>query len=613
MGNERSRQASGEAQPDAHQLPAELVRDVADATSPDVLLRTLTRWIPKIIRAERSTIALPSPDKAGMLDLVSIIDERLEKVLRSLPIEGTYIGESFSSLKQVRIDDMRPLISPELSPLIDGGYVSGLISPLVAGGKCYGTINVANSTLSSVSDSDAELLASVGALVASFLRVHAAAQTAEISAITDDLTSQLNRRGILAHLDQQTTKTPGATSVMYIDVDGFKSINDAFGHSIGDAVIASVSQRLAESLGDRGRVGRLGGDEFLAVLPDDPSGAAALRYAEDIRSGDQSIRIGQLVLAPIVSIGIATQPNAFGIAEQLMRDADAAMYVAKHSTSRIASADDSIRRSSQTKATVDRELDQAMADGSLCYHFQPIRSLGTGEIMGAEALLRWNHRRLGPVPAPIIIERIEATGRINDFTKWSLETVAREWTTVRSHLPWFHDKATSINLSPHQLAWSAYSDVHARVLEQFGLRAEDIIIEVVESAPIQNGDPSAATLRRLADAGVIIALDDFGTGHNALSYFTMFPIHAIKLDRSLVGLVQSNEISRTILASLATMAHDLGIMPVAEGIETAAEARLCLDVGVEHGQGWHLGYPLPAEEFIAFARQQHADRSRANV
>ena len=552
--------------------------------------------MPRIIEAERSSVSLPSD---GLhLQIYAMAGATIIPQGTQLAINGSLVGQAFSSQEIVTVPDLKESRAAEAHRLLDYGLRSATVCPMVIGGRSLGTINLGNSKPNFFTPEHEQQLRTIVDLIASFMGAHARAESEYERASTDQLTSSMSRSAILEHLDQEFEREK-KPALLYLDVDGFKSINDTHGHSHGDELLRVLARRVQGVVRQNDRVGRLGGDEFLVVVAEDPDGAIAETIAHQIAEvcaapvTYQSVRV-----AARVSIGIASVPPAIGTAQALLNDADEAMYEAKRSSGSIAIVDEAIRSRASMIATIDRDLDIGLRTGAITHHFQPVRDITTREVMGAEALIRWNHPRLGPIPPPLLVQRLERTGRTDVFTEWTIRTVAEHWVALREQVPWFADKGVSINLSPRQLAWPRYAEVHLAVSREFGLRPEDLIVEVVESDEIAVGDAAENTLRALGDAGVLIALDDFGTGHNALGYLTRFKIAAIKFDRSLVSHASRTDQARTILAGLASICHELGIASLAEGIETEAEARVCQQLGITHGQGWHFGYPVPLAGFM---------------
>lgn len=585
-------------------LAAEFIRDLAAASSNQEVLEAAAAWTPRIFSTDRSSITVPSVVSAT--DLVVYSHSGNDTIVSgtSLPIEGSIVGRSFQTGTQIRIDNLTAEHGTEAPSLISAGLRSMLIFPLICRGQRLGTINLARCESHAFSPLDEQLLSTVASLVASFLQIHGEAEEAVLHAATDELTGELNRRAVLAEL-QEDLQGDERPSLLYADVDSFKAVNDAFGHAQGDVVLRELTRRMTRELGPDDSIGRLGGDEFLIIVRADPTGHRALRLAQRLLTACSApMKIGEIEMNPSLSIGLATASHRSPDATRLVAEADMAMYQAKRSRAGLAVADTAMHQRAQLEATIDRDLEEAFDSGSLTLFYQPVRSLTSGLILGAEALLRWNHADYGWIPTPLLLERIDATGRTRSLTNWTLETVATNWVTARQAVPSLSGRAVALNLSPRQLAWEDYPDAHAGALHRHGLSAPDIMIEVVESSEIQPGDLAEQTLRRIGNADVTIALDDFGTGHNALGYFTRFPIHMIKFDRSLVSSAVSNDSARIIVGGLARIARELGVVALAEGIETDAEAETCMKLDIDHGQGWHLGRPMALESFISLAANE---------
>ena len=314
------------------------------------------------------------------------------------------------------------------------------------------------------------LLRTIVELITSFMAAHDAAESERERARIDQLTGCLGRAAILEELDSRF-ECDEKPSLLFIDVDGFKTINATLGHAYGDEVLSVLTDRVTTLLRDDDNLGRLGGDEFLIVVDSDPDGTVAASLADQIDAlRHDAIPIGEVRLHSHMSIGIASPTPGTKSGRELLSDADEAMYAAKRSGGRTAVADDTIRNRVAMIASIDRGLDDGLQRAEITYHYQPIVALETNEILGAEALVRWRHPRLGDIPAETLIQRVEQTGRIDTFTEWSLRTVGADWGKVRANIPWFHDKAVSINLSPRQLAGTRSADMYLDAIAEAGLR-----------------------------------------------------------------------------------------------------------------------------------------------
>jgi diguanylate cyclase (GGDEF)-like protein len=589
---------------DVH-LPADFIRAVASAADQESVLRATAEWMPRIIDAERSSVALPIDEDT--LAIRSIGGTTPLSGPTRHAIANSMVGRAFRTKKIVVIGDLAVERGyRDTTALAEAGLRSAVVGPLLSGGRCLGTINLANAQHDFFNDAHLLLLlSSVADLVASFLNVHQLAEAEKIRAATDDLTGAMSRRAALDELDRMLADPAGRPAVMFLDLDDFKQVNDSYGHLVGDVVLRTLTNRIDGLLTDQDRLGRLGGDEFVVVVHADPDGERAAAIAESILDAClEPIEIGSMRIVARLSIGMAVPTSDQTDATTLLGYADQAMYEAKAGGPAFVTADEGTRTQVALLATIDRELDDAMASGAIHFNYQPIREIDSGEIKGAEALIRWTHPTHGPIPPPLLIERVEATGRVESFTIWSLDLLARDLAHIREIVPHFHDKALSFNLTPTQLSWSGCAQAHIDTCERFGFRPQDLLVEVVESSAIQPDDAAERTLLELAATGAVIALDDFGVGHNALSYFTRFPIHALKLDRSLIGGMQDNAAARSILKGLTSMAHDLGIVALAEGVETESEEQMCRDAGIDHVQGWLYGRPAPIADFVALAADE---------
>jgi diguanylate cyclase (GGDEF)-like protein len=587
---------------DVH-LPAGFIRAVSAAADQEAVLRATASWMPKIISAERSSVALPLDEHhLAIRSIGGTIPLSGPKVHA---IAGSIVGEAFTNAEPLVIDDLcEPLHErhADANALRSAGLRSAIVGPLISGGRCLGTINLANSKVGFFTESHVELLGSVADLVASFLNVHQLAEAEKIQAATDDLTGGLSRRAALAELERMLQHPDGKPSVLFIDVDGFKRINDVYGHRTGDEVLRQIAQRITPLLDADDRFGRLGGDEFIAIVHADPVGERAAELAAAIVLACKLPALVddvQVKMALSIGIGYAHSPDID--ASALLGDADHAMYTAKGCERSIVVADDAVRQQVGLVAAIDRDVDAAMARGEIVFHYQPVRHLKSLALLGAEALIRWNHPKHGFVPPPLLIERIEATGRIPQFTTWAMDTIARDLQGVRQQVPTFTGKSFALNLTPGQLSWRGCAAAHAETCDRYGFDRADLLVEVVESSEIQPNDAAEQTLKQMASEGAFIALDDFGVGHNALAYFTRFPIHLLKLDQSLVRGMAENEAARSILRGLTSMARELGIISLAEGVETIVEEAMCREAGIHHGQGWHFGRPIPIADFTELA------------
>jgi diguanylate cyclase (GGDEF)-like protein len=375
------------------------------------------------------------------------------------------------------------------------------------------------------------------------------------------------------------------TAVLFIDLDGFKMINDAHGHLAGDAVLRVIGQRLLHALREGDRVGRLGGDEFAVLLRDCPSDQAAIGFARRllVALSAPTVVLGQTV-QPTASIGIAMGTEGAS-ADSMIRDADLAMYRAKalgKNRSEIFSA--SLYRDALRALVIRRDMADALAAGQLELVFQPILSLVSGRIQGFEALVRWFHPELGLVAPLEFIGLAEGSGTILPIGRWVLHeacTSAAGW-----QMPGSAPIGVSVNLSPIQLASAdVLTDVRA-ALDSSGLDPRLLTLEMAE-ATIEDPEFVSERLSALREWGVKISIDDFGTGFSALSRVGGLPIQELKVDRSLID--QGDD---KMAAAVIQLGKALGLRLIAEGVETREQLDRMRALGCDGAQGFLLGHPV---------------------
>lgn len=557
----------------------------------------MAAWVPKFLEVDRVSITLINDE--GKLDMLAVQGLKISPVGTTFPLDGTLVGQAFTTQEIVEVSDIS-------NDTIDGrtltkvGMRSCMSAPLISVGRSYGTFNVAHANPGHFTPQDQRIVGALSSLLASFVRVHFEMEEQQRRARIDSLTGALNRSGFMAELESRFEAKSGLQCLLFLDLDGFKAINDAYGHAAGDKMLIDMAERFRRALRPEDLLGRIGGDEFVVICDPGDGQEVGMGVAERLLfEGQQLLAVGPTMLSPRLSIGLAVADTRVDTAERTLAEADLAMYEAKKSKSFIVSVDENLRTRSELVAVVDRDLDRAMATNEMSFFLQPIWELETGRLSGAEALVRWNHPIFGEISPPFLIDRVEATGRVERFTEWSLNLVARHIVDIRRRIPTGETIRVSLNLTPRQLSWTHYVDVHLETLERHDLDAADLAIEVIESGVVDVGTSAEDTLRALADESVSIALDNFGTGSNALGYFIRFHTDAIKIDRTLIGAMATSDPTRTIVQGLVSMSRQLGIQVSAEGIELQSEADLCRELGVQFGQGYHLGRPMPVDDFVA--------------
>jgi diguanylate cyclase (GGDEF)-like protein len=430
---------------------------------------------------------------------------------------------------------------------------------------------------------------------------------------TDPLTGLANRRQLEAAVKASVGAPPGAEEVhalLMMDLNGFKKVNDVYGHPEGDEVLVAVAERLRVATRERDLVARLGGDEF-AIVADHiagPEGATniAIRilkaFETPIQCGEHQHRVG-------AGIGVALIPRDGTTAEEILRKADIALYRAKgeaHSAVRFFEED--MDRRVRERDSIERELAAAIGTDSLRPWYQPIVDLKTGNIVEFEALARWSHPTLGDVPPERFIPIAENSGLIRDLSDWLLRCAARDAMSWPAHV------TLSFNISPAQLKDRTLGLRILGILGEAGLSPGRLELEITESAIVRDLEAARDVLSSLRDAGIRIALDDFGTGYSSLYHLRNFKLDKIKIDRSFVHAMGSEVESAAIVRALAGLGNGLGLTITAEGIEGREECEALLQQGCQQGQGFLFSQAVPAEEtasFFAAAKKRHSSQSAA--
>ncbi|WIY52770.1 EAL domain-containing protein [Devosia sp. YIM 151766] len=381
------------------------------------------------------------------------------------------------------------------------------------------------------------------------------------------------------------------STLMIIDIDEFKHVNDSFGHVVGDELLRQTADRLSAALPDEVLLARLGGDEFIALCAaDHAKGRSAAEQA--LAAFDTSFMLNGIDLPVRISIGVVHSPASQDDLEELMTKADLALNAAKtegKARSQIFHAQMDIDYHYRQRLKAD--LRDAVAAGQLSLAFQPLLDISTRKVMSCEALARWTHAELGPIAPAIFIPLAEEMGLISDITAWVVENATRECSC------WASSVGVGVNVSARDFRGIDLPALVDRALRQSGLPPERFEIEVTETAVIEERDLAGSVLQALADRGIAIALDDFGTGYSSLSYLSALPFTKLKIDRSFVADIADDPRALRLLANVARLGRDLDLKVVAEGVETEEQLNVMLSqTSVQQVQGYFFSRPLPAKD-----------------
>jgi len=431
----------------------------------------------------------------------------------------------------------------------------------------------------------------------------------EKQSLRDPLTELPNRsmfEGTLAQCVQQADVSGGRLALLLINLDGFKPINESFGHRAGDRLLREIAARL-RSLAQPHMVARLGSDEFLLLLPDDPSAEDAAGVAARVLASTcLPCRIDGREVIVTCSIGIAKYPK-HGALSTLIAHADAAMHVAKASGGSTYCYFEARMVSGLREQTeLLRDLRRALAQGELELYYQPKIHAPTGEITGAEALMRWQHPKLGMVSPTVFIPIAERYGLIGSLGNWLIDEVCRQ---IRAWRDGGLRMRVAINLSVHQLRQPDLVERIARAMREQDVNPGLLTCEITESVAMEDAEGTIAIFKRLTQLGVSISIDDFGTGHSSLSYLRKLPTSELKIDRSFVLDLETSEDARKVASAIINLAKSLDLKVVAEGVETEGQNKILREFGCDQLQGFLFAKPMSAKALALWAMDDVGPRT----
>ena len=435
----------------------------------------------------------------------------------------------------------------------------------------------------------------------------------EYQALHDHLTGLPNRVLLRDRTSQAILageRERGLVAVMLMDLDRFKEVNDTLGHHSGDVLLQQVGPRLRSVLRESDTIARLGGDEFAILLPNVVDRASALSVADKIkRALALPFEIQGLRLSIEASIGIAFFPDHATEVETLIQRADVAMYVAKRTGGGYAIYASEHDSHSPTRLALVGQMKQALETDEIELYYQPKAELLTGAIKGAEALVRWHHAERGLMSPDEFMPITENTGLIEPFTRYVIEAAVKQ---ARAWQDAGYDLSIAVNVSARSLLDHRLPSDLVELLNRHSVNPAMIRLEITESAVMEDPVGALAVLDRLHEAGVALALDDFGTGYSSLSYLKRLPVDEIKIDRSFVVNMDTDEDDAVIVRSTIDLARNLGLAVVAEGVETEAHWKLLADLGCDLAQGYYLSPAIAAGEFVQWLRTRERNLNRAD-
>ncbi len=428
-------------------------------------------------------------------------------------------------------------------------------------------------------------------------------------AFYDLLTGLPNRALFKDHLslavERGKRKVDYMYAVLFLDLDRFKDVNDSLGHSVGDDLLVSVAKKLEQRMRTTDTIARFGGDEFVILL-------------EDLQDVDNASQVAEWILSELsepfifnnrevyinASIGIVINSIAYLRADEVLRDADIAMYSAKaRGKGRYVIFDPAMREDILNRTELEHDLRKAIDQDQLRVHYQSIVSLKTQQVVGVEALVRWEHPRRGLVPPGDFIPLAEETDLIVSIDRWVMREACRQLSQWKEKIPQAKELTVSVNLSTKHVSKEDLVEYVESVLEETGLQPSDLKLEITERAILEKSEITDAVFDRLRENGIQLQIDDFGTGYSALSYLSNFPINALKIDRSFIRTMVEDDNNSKIVQAILMLSQRLNVGVIAEGVETQTLFDHLNELGCEYGQGYFISKPQDPEHVTVYLEQ----------
>lgn len=428
-------------------------------------------------------------------------------------------------------------------------------------------------------------------------------------ALHDPLTKIANRvlfRNRVEHALAKLIRTHVSVAVLFLDLDNFKSINDSLGHAAGDKLLVAVAERLQDCLRNSDTAARLGGDEFAVLIETVTHSDEAVNIADRILEVfRQPYSIEGIEVYIGASIGIASGSAETSGPEELLRNADLAMYLAKsRGKGNYIVFEPKMHEALMERIELEGDLRRGIEEREFVIHYQPIIDLQTREMMGMEALVRWDHPRFGQLSPMKFIPLAEETNLIVPLGEWILKEACAQAQTWRQTYDELHSVSLTVNISIRQFIQAELIEIVSNALKTSGLPPELLILEITESFMLQDTEATILKLHELKNLGIRLAIDDFGTGYSSLSYLQRFPIDILKIDKSFVDKLGQGSEGNAVARAIIMMGDSLNLKTIAEGIEHSDQISALRDLGCEAGQGFHFAKPLTAEDMNLFLKSE---------
>jgi diguanylate cyclase (GGDEF)-like protein len=580
----------------------ELTRAISEAARDNGLPDALLGRVRELLQAESATLWLPAQGRHPPVLLTARVDYHGLLDVADTPelLRQRAVSEGVTVAVGRRTGDAHLRAA-----LRGAGIKDSIVVPLRSGSAVIGSLEVAGrlGDLNRFIPADVRLLETLGAHVSVAVENSRLVERLRFDAYHDVLTGLPNRRRLLASLEEAVkVRAPNeVVAVLVFDVDGQRDVNDSLGHDAGDRLLIEVATRLRAITPAAALVGRAGGDEFAVTLRL-PGVAEALSIAAQLRAAlHQPMALDSITLDVDTAVGVAVHPDHGEEAEELLRRADVAALAAKQLDVPVQLFLPSLESRSTHRLELAGDLRRAVDDGDIEVYFQPMVALAGRRVIGVECLVRWEHSAHGPVSPPEFIAVAEHTGQLSRLT----DLVLREG--LRRCQGWAeagHPLRVAVNLAPRLLADPAFPSRVDQFLREYGVAPALLTLEITEGGVMGDVHRPLPALRALHDMGVRLAVDNFGTGHSSLAHLRRLPVHEVKIDRSFVQGMATDDGDLAIVRAVVGLARHFGLTVVAEGVESELTVSLLEELGCDVGQGFLFSRPLPFERFEAWLAVQ---------
>ncbi len=586
-------------------------RTLTNERGPRTLDAGLARLV-EIMRVRTAGLVVISPDDGEESTIRALMDDTL-KDLRPEPIAGLLRGLlEDGGVVQLALDDHRPDVRTVLRHLA----ANRLLAVKVLGEVDREGVLFVTDRLGMRSEftiDEVRLFGSLADTLSSRLSNDHLVERLEVQAQHDALTGLPNRLNFEIALTSCLSTKDRQGVVLMIDLDRFKEINDSLGHETGDRLLIEVGRRLRKATRSSDMVARFGGDEFAMLLTgrsSDVAGDLARRVSDLHRVLTAKVELDGLTFEIGASIGVSQWPEQGADSASLLHRADTAMYEAKRNQLGVVWYTPALDSDAPRRLDLYLSARAALEEGELYIHLQPKVSTGDGRITGAEALVRWTHPVHGPISPTEFVPLISQAGLIGKLTRFVIERAAETSVTLRDagiEIP------IAVNLTPRDLLDPSLPDDMAQILADVGVEPGALEVEITEDAMVVDFDTSIMVLSRIRALGVSVAIDDFGTGYSSLQHLHRLPVDHLKIDRSFVSRLAEDDSADAIVRASISLADDLGLRTVAEGIEDVRSFKFVADLGCDEVQGFLVSRPLPAMEFMRWVHEWDSGSLRAQL